>query len=276
VGVPIDDPSKPIGWATRAKAGGIWAPGGISSDGTSLFVATGNTMDEGGMSLFSAPTMYGDGESIIRLPPSLQLSTMNADFASAMNWSSLDKSDTDIGGSGPVVFSVPGATPDKLVLGLGKDSNAYLADLANLGGMGKWVATKKVSSQQIIQAAVAYTTPTGTFFAFRAMGSGCPSGSGQITAVKVGAASPPTMNVAWCAGSGGNGSPMVTTTDGSADTIVWYVAGDNKLHGFNGETGEAIFNGGSDTVTINKFQTPIAAKGKIFVAAGNQLVAFAP
>jgi hypothetical protein len=69
---------------------------------------------------------------------------------------------------------------------------------------------------------------------------------------------------------------MVTTTDGTAETIVWYVAGDNKLHGFNGETGEAIFNGGSDTVTINKFQTPIAAKGKIFVAAGNQLVAFAP
>ena len=162
------------------------------------------------------------------------------------------------------------------MLGLGKDGNAYLADAANLGGMGKWLATKSVSSAQIIQAAVAYTTPTGTFFAFRGMGVGCPSGSGQITAVKVGAAAPPTLSVAWCAGSGGVGSPIVTTTDGTAETVVWYVARDNKLHGFNGETGEAVFDGGSDTVTINNFQTPIAAKGQIFVAAGNQLVAFKP
>jgi hypothetical protein len=63
--------------------------------------------------------------------------------------------------------------------------------------MGRWVATKAVSSQQIINAAVAYNTPTGTFFAFKGSGSGCPSGSGQITAVKVGAAAPPTIDVAW-------------------------------------------------------------------------------
>jgi hypothetical protein len=201
---------------------------------------------------------------------------MDADFAGAMNWSALDGGDIDIGGSGPVLMTVPGATPDKLVLGLGKDSKAYLANATNLGGMGKWVASKAVSSQQLIQAAVAYTTPTGVFFAFRGMGSGCPSGSGQITAVKVGAASPPTMTVSWCAGPGGDGSPIVTTTDGTAESVVWYVAGDSKLHGFNGETGEVVFGGGSDSVTINKFQTPIAAKGKIFVAAGNSLVAFAP
>ena len=278
VGVPIADPTKPIAWATRARAGGIWAPGGIASDGTSLFVATGNTMSEGATPPlgFDAPLMYGDGESIIRLSSSLAAPTMDADFAAAMDWSSLDSTDGDIGGSGPVLFTVAGATPDKLVLGLGKDSKAYLANATNLGGMGKWVATKQVSSQQIIQAAVAYNTPTGTFFAFKGMGSGCPSGSGQITAVKVSAASPPAMSVSWCAGPGGDGSPIVTTTDGTAESVVWYVAGDAKLHGFNGETGAVVFDGGSDSVTINKFQTPIAAKGMIIVAAGNQLVAFKP
>lgn len=280
VGVPIDNPAAPIAWATRARAGGIWAPGGIASDGKSLFVATGNTMSEGASPPlnFAAPMMWGHGESIIKLPPSLQFSDMDADYASAMNWSSLDSADLDIGGSGPVLFNVPGATPEKLVLGLGKDNKAYLANAENLGGMGKFTAIKSVSSQQIIQAAVAYNTPSGVFFAFRGQGgSNCPAGSGQITAVKVGAAAPPTMTVTWCAGPGGEGSPIVTTTDGSAETIVWYLTGSNdrKLRGFNGETGAEVFAGGGVTMgTINRFQTPIAAKGKIYVAAGNELVAF--
>jgi hypothetical protein len=163
------------------------------------------------------------------------------------------------------------------VLGLGKDSKAYLANAQNLGGMGKWVLSKTISSQQIITAAVAYNTPSGSFFAFKGMGSGCPSGSGQITAVKVGAASPPTMDVTWCAGPAGDGSAMVTTTDGTAETIVWHVAGDRKLRGFNGETGAVVYNGGGameQMAMFNKFQTPIAAKGKIYVAAGNELFAF--
>jgi hypothetical protein len=72
----------------------------------------------------------------------------------------------------------------------------------------------------------------------------------------------------------------VTTTDGTAESIVWYVTagnGDRKLRGFNGETGEVVFDGGAaaeQMSMVNKFQTPIAAKGKIFVAAGNELVAF--
>lgn len=43
VGVPIADPASAKAWRTRAKGGGIWAPGGIASDGKSIYVATGNT-----------------------------------------------------------------------------------------------------------------------------------------------------------------------------------------------------------------------------------------
>jgi hypothetical protein len=45
VGISLDDPNTTMSWATRARGGGIWAPAGISSDGTSLFFATDNTMD---------------------------------------------------------------------------------------------------------------------------------------------------------------------------------------------------------------------------------------
>jgi hypothetical protein len=279
VGVPIDNPKAPLAWATRASAGGVWAPGGLASDGTSVFAATGNTMagPSGMFPAFSSPPTWSDGEAILRLPADLNFTAGNKDYFAAENWMTLDDADNDIGGSGVVLFSVPGATPSELAIALGKDGSAYLVDRQNLGGMGGQIGSPvTVATEAIMQAAAVYTTPTGTFVAMRARGMGCPSGSGQITALKVAAASPPTLSVAWCAGGTSTGSPMVTTIDGSNESIVWYVAG-TKLVGYNGETGAEVFNGGTtdDAVTsANKWQTPIAAKGRIFFASSNQLYAF--
>ncbi|MFI5307744.1 MAG: PQQ-binding-like beta-propeller repeat protein, partial [Polyangiales bacterium] len=270
VGVPIANPSAPTAWATRARAGGIWAPGGIASDGTSLFVATGNTM---------GATSWSDGEAIIRLPTSLAFSQMDPDYFAPSNWQTLDSGDVDIGGSGPVLFSGKGATPSALAISLGKDGTAYLLDRTKLGGIGKPLHSLKASSQQIIQAATAYSSATTSYVAFRGAGTGCPNAQGQVTALKVSAASPPQLSVAWCAGSSGSGSPITTTTDGTTDPIVWWVSAEsgNKLFGFNGETGDVIFGGGGadeQMMTVNRFQTPIVAKGRIFVAGANAVYAF--
>jgi hypothetical protein len=277
VGVKLDDPKTVISWSTRSKAAGIWAPGGIASDGTSLFVATGNAMADGG-GLFSAPSTWGDGEAVIRLPKDLKFTEADTDFAAAMNWQNLDTSDSDVGGSGPMLFSVPGATPANLAVALGKDGLAYILNAENLGGMGNWVSATRVSTELLINAPVAYTTPSGTYLAFKGTGSNCPSSSGggrKITAIKINPGSPPTMEPAWCAGPNGQGSPMVTSTDGMNESIVWYVTaeGDNRLRGFNGETGEMVFEGEA-MASIVRFQTPMLAKGKIYVAGGMRVYAF--
>ena len=47
------------GWATTAIGGGIWGHGGVASDGTNMFVVTGNTFNTGGN--------WMGGEAIIRL-----------------------------------------------------------------------------------------------------------------------------------------------------------------------------------------------------------------
>jgi hypothetical protein len=166
---------------------------------------------------------------------------------------------------------------------LGKGGGAYLIDRANLGGMGGQIEMKMVSggglSGGMIQASAAYTTPTGTFVAFRSVQaiSGCASGSGNLGAIKVAAGTPPTMSVAWCAAGGTPPtSPIVTTTDGSADSVVWYMSG-GKLLGYNGETGMPVYTGGGagDALgTVSRFQTPIVANGRLFVGAANQLHAF--
>jgi outer membrane protein assembly factor BamB len=98
-------------------------------------------------------------------------------------------------------------------------------------------------------------------------------------ALKIGAASPPTISVAWCANNGGSGSPIVTTTDGHSQPVVWSVGSENsnRLQAFNGETGEMLFAGGGAAEQMNfvhRFQTPIVVNGRIFVAGDNELYAF--
>ena len=48
-----------MAWATTAIGGGIWGHGGVASDGTNMFVVTGNTFNTGGN--------WMGGEAIIRL-----------------------------------------------------------------------------------------------------------------------------------------------------------------------------------------------------------------
>jgi hypothetical protein len=71
----------------------------------------------------------------------------------------------------------------------------------------------------------------------------------------------------------------VTTTDGHSEAVVWGlgVGGNNRLTAFDGDTGAVIFNGGAagDAMTaMSQWITPIAARGRIYVAADNNVYAF--
>jgi hypothetical protein len=81
------------------------------------------------------------------------------------------------------------------------------------------------------------------------------------------------MAVSWCAGGNGTGSPIVTSVDGMTDSVVWYFAG-GRLFGVNGETGMPVYSGTESIGTIDKYQTPIVAKGRMFIATTNAVAAF--
>ena len=75
------------------------------------------------------------------------------------------------------------------------------------------------------------------------------------------------------------GVTIVTTTDGNSEPVVWTAGAEftDRLHAFNGETGEVLFAGGGpdeQMSLIRHFQTPIAVNGRIFVAADDELFAF--
>ena len=107
VGVDINNPSNVHGWATTALGGGIWGHSGVASDGTNMFVITGNTFNTGGN--------WMGGEAIIRLQAGPALTGMPTDYWAPTNWFSLDNSDTDLGGVSAMLIDVPGANPSQLV-----------------------------------------------------------------------------------------------------------------------------------------------------------------
>jgi outer membrane protein assembly factor BamB len=272
VGISTADPTRVSAWATRTSiGGGIWGPSGISSDGSSLYFATGNAIRVG-----NPPWL--DGEAIFKIPPSLVFSGQTTDYYAPTNWADLDVMDGDLGSTAPIVLNVPGATPSELLIGLGKDSKAYLLDRANLGGIGLPLAGGVVSTVGIINAAAAYTTAMGTYVVFRGAGSPCPAGqTGGLTAIKIAPAAPPSLSIAWCGLPEGTvGSPSVSMTDSrGTNAMVWIVGMDDKLHGLDGDTGEEVFAGGTDTAPgVLKYQPPIVAKGRIFVVGTSQVFAF--
>jgi hypothetical protein len=57
---------------------------------------------------------------------------------------------------------------------------------------------------------------------------------------------------------------------------VWAIGNDNKLYGFDGDTGASVVENGTALAAVATTQTPIVAKGRIFVASSSQLYAYKP
>jgi hypothetical protein len=267
VGISTSDPASVAAWRTGVIGAGIWASSGVASDGTSLFVATGNGAETEEWMGSEAIIRLGDGPTFTGLP---------ADYFAPLDWPKLDLEDADLGGSGVIVFDVPGANPSGLVAALGKDGKMYLADRSNLGGIGGGILAEVVSSEGVITAPSAYSTAQGTYVTFNGFGQGisCPDAENIFT-IKIEPTSPLSISTAWCASAPGFGSTIVTTTDGTSESIVWVVGakGDNRLYGFDGDTG-AVIALTDDASEVTHLTAPIAAKGRIYVGATDQLYAF--
>jgi hypothetical protein len=173
-----------------------------------------------------------------------------------------------------VLVDVPGATPSALVVAQGKDGNVYLLNRTNLGGISRPLAQSHLSSTAIIQAAASYRTTLGTYIVF------CGSTSqSQLIAFRIGATNPPSITGGWTKSQNGRGSPFVTSTDGTNNVIVWGIGAENdqRLHGFDGDTGNTVFAGGGASelmAGIHRFNTGIAARGRIYVVGDNRVYAF--
>ncbi len=284
VGVPLSGTGAKA-WATQVAGAGIWAPGGPASDGQSVFVVTGNG--------FGSATSWAESEGVLRLDPGPSFTRQTADYFAPENWASLDQGDTDLSGSGPLVVDAPALTPSALVMAQGKDGYLYLLDRDNLGGVASGaqlanVGALHVQSGEFTNAGAFATVSGTTYVVVRPNGTdaalGCPAGtSGDLAAVKLDPAAPQKMTVAWCAQSGGVGSPSITTSDGTRDALVWVFQADRgtgaSLLAYDLATGAPVFTGGASSDhagPVRRFTTPIAVHGRIYVGGDDRLYAFGP
>src|SRR5256886_11289477 len=267
VGVPINNPASVTAWAASANGGAIWSTSGVASDGTNPFVGTGNTFSTGGI--------WSGGEAVIRFQPGPIFSGSTSDYWAPTNWTTLDSGDQDVGSCGPLLVDVPGATPSSLVVALGKDGNAYLLNRSNLGGITAPIAQAQESFSYIFGGPATYRTAQGAYVAFRASSS--VSRTFRITPTH-----PPTIVSGWNVSQNGCGSPFVTSTDGTNNMIVWAVGtgatGDQRLHGYDGDSGAVVYAGGGANETMagtrSYSTTGIVARGRIYVATDNKVYAF--
>jgi len=280
VAVPVDDPSHFTGWATEGRGGGIWATGGVASDGTSVFAVTGNGT--------ASSRAWGGQNAVLRFGAGSL--AQPADLFVPAVWPALDAADKDLGGSNVTLFDLPGATPSRLAMAFGKNGIAYLLDRDQLGGLQESNANvldaEQVMTGDITTTAAAFDAGGAAYLVTDGqaggVGADCPAGqAGDLVAMRVTAGTPPTVETAWCAQNAGHGSPIVTVTADGTEPIVWVTgaAGSGLLRAYDGLTGDVVWGGGTDAdaldpARLHRFASLIAIGGRLVVAEDDQLVVF--
>jgi outer membrane protein assembly factor BamB len=282
VGIDTANPTMRGAWATMGQGEGIWAAGGMASDGTNVFAVTGNST--------VGATTHMDSEEVVRITGLGMLGRTDQNIYFPASWRTMDQQDADFGAINPVYVTVPGATPANYVAALSKDGHLYLLDSANLGGMAGHVvdfvvATGNAMAVRTVPTAYNSTQGVHIAFAIEAGRNGatmprCPAGSPAapvIMSVQIPAGTPPVPQVAWCASLGAPiTGPITTTTDGTANPIIWYMSG-SRLVGVDGDTGQMVYQSPTtDTCTVRQWTSPIAVKGRIVVGGDGHLCSWSP
>ncbi|MGO9831290.1 MAG: PQQ-binding-like beta-propeller repeat protein [Myxococcaceae bacterium] len=280
--VPLSNPT-PGGvffYQTPGQGGAIWGPSGIATEGTSVFAVTGN--GEGNQPTWAS----GDSDALLRLTVganSLTFSGLPADFFAFANWQELSGSDADFGSNGTVLFELSGAGSGQLALCIGKSHDGWLVDRANLGGFydgGTYpplAHLANIASDDASGGMASYQTPSGRYVVYDAP---CDGSGNTLGALKVTPGSPPTLSQAFCvsqgvSGADTGGSPIVTTSDGTNDAVVWGMGayGDSKLYAVDGDTGALLVNSTAMTNVIH-WVAPLVAKGSLYVPVNGRVYAF--
>ena len=159
-------------------------------------LATGNTFQ---------PANWSGGDAVIRFQPGPIFSGNSSDYWVPLDWLNFDSHNWDQS-AGPLLVDVPGATPSRLIVIMGKDRYARLLNRDNLGGISAPIAEAQVASFFLFGGPAAYRTAQGTYVAFRASND-------SLQTFRITATSPPTIASGWnvIRPSGtGCGSPWVS------------------------------------------------------------------
>ena len=291
--VAIDTSTAPPtvgGWQSAGQGEAIWAPAGMASAGDGVFAVTGNRLTTTGD--------HTDSEEIIHVRGrgTLDKNAGSKDFFFPSDWKTKDQRDFDLGSVNPILINLPGSTGPALVL-TSKDGNGFIFDSADLSKGPLVTFDVSMQGMNVRSVPTAYVSGSTTFYAIAVDGAwtGCPSGTVNGSVI-MGFALAPSLpvkpTVTWCAayslvpkGSdeamfrGAPAAPGIisTTTDGSANALLWYMDGGNQLVAIDGANGSFVFQDPAGACGfVRKWTSAIAVKGRIVVAADGKLCSWSP
>jgi outer membrane protein assembly factor BamB len=218
------------------REGGFWAPPGaaVASDG-SLYLTSGNSSSTG---------TYDYGNSVVRLGADLGL----LDSFAPTNWATLNRTDTDLGSTGPVLL------PASRVFQIGKSGIGYLLGAEHLGGIGGELHSGAVCDGGGAFGAIAHDGET--LFV--------PCSNGIVQVIVTG----DTFHVGWTAPLSTPGPTII------AGGAVWTVAtADGALTALDPTSGKTIASEPIGSVP-SQFTSPAAGGGRVVVGADRKVAAF--
>jgi hypothetical protein len=294
IAVDTTNPTRVGGWATTAAAGignsrsGIWGAGGLASDGTYVFGATGDTTWPGPI-----PTTHsGDSQEMVRVTGLAQFTRDAASVFVPPEWNTWDKpaADLDYGASTPAFVQLPaGSSPASVLVSPAKAGRLFVLDGTNLssgtypnaGGQLADVVVSGTNGETVYTAPTIYTSGSGLHATINVGGgqpaTGCQAGAvksqEQIISLLLQPGKTPIAKIAWCASNSSGGGhtnypPISTTTDGvSANALVWFING-TQLEVIDGDSGAHVFTTtGAACNGVPSMSFPIAANNRIVVAS---------
>jgi hypothetical protein len=287
VAIDITNPGHFAGWATAGVAEGIWAHGGLTSDGTGVFAVTGNG---------HAATHDGssDAEEVVRLTGMATLDRTAANVYYPAAWQAMDATDRDFGSSTPSYVPLPkGSSPAALLIAPAKPGHLYILDGTNLssgrypeaGGELADLIVADTASESIYTSPTVYRSTSGIHAAINVSyrPAGCPkpiASDHAIISILLQPGQSPIATEVWCAAvgvnTGPNGPPISTSSDGGdANPLVWFMNGP-QLSAVDGDTGAFVVTTSGPACATPNMSFPIAVKGRIVVATDGKLCSWSP
>ena len=225
-----------------------------------------------------ANNVWSGGEAVIRLSPGPTFSGNAPDYYAPTNWQALDNSDTDLGGASEILLDMPGAgaSPGRR----GRQGRQPVRPEPRRPGRHRRRAAQDAGDQRQVKGApAAYTTAMGTYVALHIESGTAPAAPGQ-------------GGTAWSCShperDGGHGEDRLVL-DATRPRLAHGHDHRRPLQGdrverrrqavrMNGDTGAVIVDGSKTgmSTAIQKWNTPIDARGRIVVGVNGQLYVFTP
>jgi len=239
----------------HGSEGAIWSGGmapAVDTNGN-IYVMTGN-------GTFDGPTNSDYSMCMLKLSPKLAVE----DYATPTNESSLSGADLDLGSGGPVLI------PPHYVVGMGKDTNLFLADINNMGHVGNFVqivVAEKNRDDTVGKSPVYWQGPSMQYLFL--LHSGNPTKSFQFTGSSINPVALGTNSYSFGDRCGG----LSLSANGKTNGILWEIGDDSKLRAYDAVNFPKVLCTNSIGSYV-KMTCPTIANGKVYVGTASDLYVF--